>query len=135
MLDEEISKMTIDVTQAGHTNLLIKAQGLAMSTLVLEQVVTLLSWLRPHQQRNVPYTAANNGITDTKALERCPQPELARKLKSRTWGATTCLAVESTVSALQAGPASHQDRGCATMWEGWEVTIDIIIHDKKFELR
>jgi len=89
MFDEEISKMKIGVTQAGRTNLEIREPNLVGSTPVLERAVTLLSWLRPHQWRSVPFIAEHDGITDTKAHERCSQPRLVGKLKSRTWGATT----------------------------------------------
>jgi len=49
MLDEDISKIKIGVTQAGSTNMQIRELGLARSSLVLERAVTLLSWLRLHQ--------------------------------------------------------------------------------------
>jgi len=45
MLDEEINKIKIGITQAGHVSLQIREPSLVGSTLVLEQAATLLSWL------------------------------------------------------------------------------------------
>jgi len=83
-LEEGINKMKTGIAQAGHANLQIRKPGLAMSIEVLEHTTTLLAWLRLHQQRSVPYTTVNMGITDMKALKRFLQPQLTRKRKSLT---------------------------------------------------
>lgn len=72
MLDEEIRKMKVGIAQPGRVNLQIRKPGLARSTSVLERAATLLSWLRLHQWRGVPYTTEHDRRKDTKAIETCP---------------------------------------------------------------
>jgi len=48
MLDEEICKLKIEVTKMGRVNARVRGVDLAGPPTILEQFVTLLSWLRLH---------------------------------------------------------------------------------------
>lgn len=86
-LDEEISKLETEVMQAGCAKKLsTMGQGLASHTTALEEVVTLLPWLRPHltKQGSVPYKEVRDALMDTRVVEGFPRLGLAGKLKPRT---------------------------------------------------
>ena len=67
ILDEEINKLETEVRETGCAKKLsTMGQGLASPTTALEEVVTLLPWMRPHltKQGSVPYKEKRDALTD-----------------------------------------------------------------------
>lgn len=124
-----------------------------------EWATALLSWLCPHLWKGTPHTTVQKELMATKTLERCSQLRLVGK--NRTKGATTWLAIDSTVLVPQAierrcgtinkfvwgwhgkriwyrviRPTSSwlHPTDCATTQKGWEVTVNTTVPGNKVEL-
>lgn len=126
---------------------------------MLEQVVTLLSWLWLHPTEQG--STHPKKLFNSKVHEGCSRPRLAGKRKARTRGATTWLSIGGPVSVLHAvergrrtikqaagklcglvvvrrANQTHRMHPCTkryvVAWEGWKTTVVVTVHDKMSHL-